>query len=85
MQEAKREHWGVCLINFGDRTPTRFIPGKAQYLEGNQMVDVELPEPYMVYANKFEMKKELVDVLQKMIHAMEAEEQQCLSTNIATQ
>lgn len=85
MQQAKREHWGVCLINFGDRTPLRFIPGKAQYLENNQIIDVDLPDPYMVFANKFEMKKELIDVLRKTVEAMEAEDNQCLSTNIATQ
>lgn len=83
--EAKRERWGVSLINFGDKSPVGFIPGKVQFLENGELITVDLPNPYMVYANQFEMKKELQDVLRKMLEAMRAEELECQSTSTETQ
>jgi len=80
MQQAKREHWGVLLINFGDKTPLEVKTGIAKYLEDNKIVEIELPDLNFIYANKFEMEKELKDMLRKFVEAMRAEDEKCLST-----
>lgn len=82
--QAKRECWGVSLINFGDKRPSEFTPGKVKLIDNNNLIEVDLPNPYVVYANQFEMETELKTVLRKLVEAMRLDDQ-CQSTSTETQ